>query len=172
MSDVDLTVGRWRWRRNGGYKTKDEMKVHAKDMPPDGTFTDTLLTFTAQTLEVKPGSPDIPVEGTWYKGSVEPDDHYHDPLDNDTSLGTFWAKVYAPTRVGIYSILLFQYKFTATNPSPETSEPPVRTFGGTVVSHDPVTFLGYGSDNWVPTVPNTFTLTQEEWPQKTNMTPS
>src|SRR5215210_1391893 len=96
MSDINLadSQSRWRWRRNGGPKSLEDMMVPAADMPPSGTFTDTLLQFTAQSLELPPeavpflpqGIPD-PALGMWYKGTVETGDKYADPLDNDEALG-------------------------------------------------------------------------------------
>lgn len=174
MSSPNLTVGRWRWRRSGAPKSLAEMDVHAKDMPPDGTFTDTLLQFQAQSLELPPeaepffpqGIPD-PARGRWYKGTVEPKDPYADPLDNNASLGIFWAKLWGPTPTppnGFETILLFQYGFGVPGLAPEVKALGVRIFWGQLVPQSRVaTFYGQGTDNWVATAPNTFTLTQEPW---------
>jgi hypothetical protein len=170
MSGIDLTVGRWRWRRNKGLKTPAEMNVHPKDIPPSGVWTDALLKFTAQSVQLTENDPE-PLKGMWFKGSVEMDDPYHDPLDNDAALGTYWAKVYPPTRAGLYSLLLFQYAFPVANPSADTTDPAVRIFSGHRIAEAPVTFFGYGMDNWYDLPAYTFSLTQEEWPQQMGTTP-
>jgi hypothetical protein len=181
MATINLTDihSRWRWRRNNAPTPIDQMMVPAADMPPSGTFTDTLLRFTAQPLELPPdaaplfpqGMPD-PVVGTWYKGTVETGDKYIDPLDNDKALGTFWAKLWAPTPtdIGKPTILLFQYNFGIPN-LPATIDPKnalgVRIFVGNLwedAKHG-TTFYGSGIDNWAGHTAFTFTLTQEPWPQ-------
>ena len=178
MATINLadTSTRWRWRRNGGPASIKQMMIDAKDMPPDGTFTDTLLQFTAQELEVPKeckqyfplGIPD-PALGTWYKGTVETNDKYRDPLDKDDLLGTFWAKLWSPTPTdqGAFSLLLFQYGFGVPGLTPINNSG-VRIFIGNLSKEQgyQTTFYGHGHDNWVPSVLNTFTLTPEPWPQQ------
>ena len=181
MVDINLadTQSRWRWRRKGDAATIGEMMVPAADMPPSGYFTDTLLKFEAQSLEPPPeamqffpqGIPD-PAPGMLYKGTVETGDKYADPLDNDVALGTFWAKLWAPTPTdqGTVTILLFQYNFRIPN-LPPTIDPKdalgVRIFAGNLWWDKKygTTFYGPGVDNWAVSTRNTFTLTQEPWPQ-------
>jgi hypothetical protein len=182
MSDINLadTHTRWRWRRIGDAVSIDKIMVPAADMPPSGYFTDTLLKFVeAQSLELPPeaasffpqGIPD-PALGRWYKGTVETGDTYADPLDNDAALGTFWAKLWAPTPtdIGKLTILLFQYNFRIPN-LPPTIDPKnalgVRIFAGNLWEDEKhgTTFYGTGIDNWSGHTPNTFALTQEPWPQ-------
>jgi len=182
MSDINLadTQSRWRLRRIGDAVTIDKIMVPAAEMPPSGYFTDTLLKFVeAQSLELPPeaisffpqGIPD-PALGRWYKGTVEMGDRYHNVLDNDVAVGTFWAKLWAPTPTdqGTLTILLFQYNFRIPN-LPPTIDPKdalgVRIFAGNLWWDKKygMTFYGPGVDNWAVSSRNTFTLTQEPWPQ-------
>jgi hypothetical protein len=172
MSGIDLTEGRWRWRRNLGPASPDQMNVPAEKMPKNGPFTDTLLQFQPISVEFppdQPGSKAAPLhellQGAWFLGSVEPDDAYTSDWDKDELLGTFWAKIYPPTRLRVYSLVLYQYKFVATNPNVETQDPPVRLFSGHLINDAPLTFFGYGMDNWHASSGYTFTLTYEPWPQ-------
>src|SRR5262245_970717 len=164
MSTIDLSIGRWRWRRNYGLATPADMDIPSGNMLPNGTKTNTLLKFSAQPPELNNTAP-ASLQVTWYKGSVEMGDRYHDASDNDPALGRFWAKVFPATRAGLYSILLFQEGFPMSNPSAETDAPAVRIFSGNCNKPTPVTFYGYGMDNWLPIPGYTFTLTQEQWPQ-------
>ena len=179
MSDINLAAlhSRWRWRRNNAPVGIDEMMALAPGANPSGTFTDTLLKFKAQSLELPSeaapffphGIPD-PALGTWYRGTVELTDEYHNPLDNDDALGIFWAKLWAPTPtdIGKPTILLFQYNFRIPN-LPPTIDPKnalgVRIFAGNLWEDEKhgTTFYGSGFDNWAGHTHNTFTLTQEPW---------
>src|SRR5215211_5428638 len=121
MANINLadTQLRWRWRRNNAPTGIDKMMELAPGANPTGTFTDTLLKFEAQSLQLPPeavpffpqGIP-APALGRWYKGTVEKYDKHHNDLDNET-LGTFWAKLWTPTPtdIGKLTILLFQYNF-------------------------------------------------------------
>lgn len=182
MPDISLTDinSRWRWRRNGAFVGIDEMMDLAPGTHPSGTFTDTLLKFVeAQPLELPPEAASFfpqgipaPAVGRWYKGTVEMGDKYHNPLDYDEALGTFWAKLWAPTPtdIGKVTILLFQYNFGIPN-LPPTIDPKdalgVRIFVGNLWEDEQhgTTFYGSGFDNWAGHTHNTFTLTQEPWPQ-------
>lgn len=183
MFDINLIDGRWRWRRKGATATIEEMMIHPAQMQPTGSFTDTLLHFTAQELKVPeevkqyfPQGIPGPAHGTWYKATVEMRDKYADPLDNDKALGTFWAKLWdpTPTQQGTLTILLFQYDFAIPGLDPAIEALGVRIFTGHL-SKKPgyeTTFFGRGIDNWVPGtgdyVTNTFTLTHEGWDEVNN----
>jgi hypothetical protein len=179
MSVINLTDGRWRWRRNGGPATIEQMMVPAAQMAPSGTFTDTLLRFTPQDVGVPAAAASLfpqgipgPAEGTWYKGTVETHDKYVDPLDNNYSLGTFWAKLWdpTPTQQGTLTMLLFQYDFAVPGVDTAIDTLGVRIFTGHL-SKKPeyvATFYGHGIDNWVPGTLNTFTLTHEGWDEMSN----
>ena len=188
MANINLadTNTRWRWRRNAGSATIKQMMIDAKDMLPDGTFTDTLLQFTALPVELPEelpeeakkffpqGLPD-PALGMWYRGTAECGDKYVDPLDNNESLGIFWAKLWEPTppppeqptNQQALTILLFQYGFAVPKLMP-INKSGVRIFIG-YPSKDPdytTSFYGRGYENWIPDTFNTFTLTPEPWPQQ------
>jgi hypothetical protein len=177
MADVNLTDthSRWRWRRNNAPTVIDKMMELAPGANPSGTFTDTLLKFEAQSLQLPPeaapffpqGIP-APALGMWYKGTVEMGDKHHNPLDNDPALGTFWAKLWTPTPtdIGKLTILLFQYNFQVPGLIPPNNSG-VRIFAGNLwedAKHG-TTFYGSGIDNWAGHTAFTFTLTQEPWPQ-------
>lgn len=175
MSNINLTDTRWRWRRNNAPTGIDTMMDLAPGANPTGTFTDTLLQFKAQALELPPeaasfflhGIPD-PALGTWYRGTVETADIHHNPLDNDDALGIFWAKVWEPTPTEIAkpTILLFQYNFAVPGLTP-INHSGVRIFAGNLWEDEKhgTTFYGSGIDNWAGHTAFTFTLTQEPWPQ-------
>jgi hypothetical protein len=175
MAGINLTDTRWRWRRNNAPTEIGKMMALKPGVNPSGTFTDTLLQFEERSLEVPPeavpffpqGIPD-PALGTWYRGTVELKDKYHNALDNDDALGTFWAKLWAPTPtdLGKPTILLFQYNFAVPGLIP-INHSGVRIFVGNLWDDrsDGLTFYGSGIDNWAGHTPFTFTLTQEPWPQ-------
>ena len=177
MAGIDITDihTRWRWRRNNAPTGIDQMMALVPGANPSGTFTDTLLKFEAQSLEPPPealpffpqGIPD-PALGMWYKGAVEMGDKHHNELDNGPTLGTFWAKLWAPTPTDIAkpTLLLFQYKFAVPGLIP-INHSGVRIFVGNLWENrsDGLTFYGSGIDNWAGHTAFTFTLTQEAWPQ-------
>jgi hypothetical protein len=187
MSEINLTDTRWRWRRNNAPTEIGTMLDLAPGANPSGTFTDTLLKFEAQSLNLPPeaaplfpqGIPD-PALGMWYKGTVEECDKHHNDLDNDPTLGTFWAKLWSPTpppttpshatSIAKLTILLFQYRFAVPDIIP-INHSGVRIFVGNLWEHvnghvnDGPTFYGSGFDNWAGHTHYTFTLTQEAWPQ-------